>query len=51
MTVVRLKINPETAKIIQLVPWNVINCNSIDPLLVSNMQKELVQSNLKVFVK
>jgi len=45
MIVVRLKIHPETAKITQLFSWNVIDCNSIDPLLVSDMQKELVQSN------
>lgn len=44
MTIVRIKIHPETAKITQF-SWNVIDHNSIDPLLVSDMQKELVQSN------
>lgn len=44
MTAVKLKIHPETAKITQF-SWNVIDRNSIDPVLVSDLEKELVQSN------
>ena len=44
MTVVKLKIHPDTAKNTQF-SWNVIDRNSVNPLLVSDMQKELLQSN------